>query len=977
MSARRIGMDASAAAAVAGALSALCGRTLRETRDLEAAKVALGAMLRLLDPNAVLPLSPSSSSADAAHMMDQVHATFTAGQHTAHELSIAFLRNHYRRWAATLLADGLRNWRAALTSAQARELFDSQLLLAPPREALEALGAALHRCGGSGGSSDATSTSLEASHASVLVGLLASMLREGRVRCFWDTLAATPPPTAGRLAASEEEEDEAVCSLLVALPSRVSNALRAAPPAALAPSAFYRALVSELLAAYERRVVVSGAVVGGAVVSGAVVSGGEAAAVGLSARAVGTAGMLLGRLARLGHFGVVLEMIVDSMAANGADDAAGGGSGSSHGLACQLLAALPAFASEAALEAGVLLAARGRVSTVTLCALFTPLLRASPAARLVLRERLLLVRILPTAALPALVALLRAIPADVEIGDELKGELGGEIGGEGGVAGLGAHYGALAEATRAVAEAWSAPSHVTHAPMRQQRYLTAALVHVLEALPTSISSAITTTLLSGVQVHLGAPDEAIRRLGMRVAEVVSCVIDPDHPLRFEGAASDDDDEHEDEGAVKGTVKGAVKEHKDEGRSIARPPPPPPSAPSRPDEAHTTGGASGAGATRSTSQVGFVTPGGASSTRSTSQVGQVRRRRHGRRRSSEAPSWAADEEEDEEIDPDAPAVLPGTADEWPGSADGGGPAHPMPSHAERAGKSVPSGGERVEDDHEDPAAEEHDGAAMGTDEDEGTEGDDDDDAGSEGSYEAFDLADDRTDLRATPSPRHLRQLLAGLRAKEGEHELLDTALSAAEVLIRAAPDTPELHALCPPLARALLHLADTYRLARFGERRHGALIALAVRSPVAAAEFLTAEFYSEHVSLEMRLEVLRVVHATAEELGAPTTARVGPAAARVAPAGEAPSTAPGTTAGKTAGKTRRWGTSSLRSRPVAAASVLGAVAPLYFYPLLVRFDDPTTTFTLLGEDCFLLEALLMTLAALLRGVAAYPCARAMR
>jgi hypothetical protein len=302
---------------------------------------------------------------------------------------------------------------------------------------------------------------------------------------------------------------------------------------------------------------------------------------------------------------------------------------------------------------------------------------------------------------------------------------------------------------------------------------------------------------------------------------------------------------------------------------------------------------------------------------------------------------------------------------------------MPSHAERAGKSVPSGGERVEDDHDDPAAEEHDGAAMGTDEDEGTEGDDDDDAGSEGSYEAFDLADDRTDLRATPPPRHLRQLLAGLRAKEGEHELLDTALSAAEVLIRAAPDTPELHALCPPLARALLHLADTYRLARFGERRHGALIALAVRSPVAAAEFLTAEFYSEHVSLEMRLEVLRVVHATAEELGAPTTARVGPAAARVAPAGEAPSTAPGTTAGKTAGKTRRWGTSSLRSRPVAAASVLGAVAPLYFYPLLVRFDDPTTTFTLLGEDCFLLEALLMTLAALLRGVAAYPCARAMR
>ena len=39
----------------------------------------------------------------------------------------------------------------------------------------------------------------------------------------------------------------------------------------------------------------------------------------------------------------------------------------------------------------------------------------------------------------------------------------------------------------------------------------------------------------------------------------------------------------------------------------------------------------------------------------------------------------------------------------------------------------------------------------------------------------------------------------------------------------------------------------------------------------------------------------------------------------------------------------------------------------------RYDDPANAFQLLGEDCFLLHALLNALAALLRGCANYPCA----
>ena len=38
----------------------------------------------------------------------------------------------------------------------------------------------------------------------------------------------------------------------------------------------------------------------------------------------------------------------------------------------------------------------------------------------------------------------------------------------------------------------------------------------------------------------------------------------------------------------------------------------------------------------------------------------------------------------------------------------------------------------------------------------------------------------------------------------------------------------------------------------------------------------------------------------------------------------------------------------------------------------KYDDPGNNFRLLGEDCFLLEVLLQTLAALFRGAAPYPC-----
>ena len=118
-------------------------------------------------------------------------------------------------------------------------------------------------------------------------------------------------------------------------------------------------------------------------------------------------------------------------------------------------------------------------------------------------------------------------------------------------------------------------------------------------------------------------------------------------------------------------------------------------------------------------------------------------------------------------------------------------------------------ERKEDEDEAAAAAaEEDGESDGSGSDDGSESDggsgsDGSGSDSDESYAAFDLSDDRSDLRAVARPRHLRGVLGGLRAKEGEHEKVDAALDAAADLVRCAADAPELHTLAPSLLRALL------------------------------------------------------------------------------------------------------------------------------------------------------------------------------
>ena len=481
---------------------------------------------------------------------------------------------------------------------------------------------------------------------------------------------------------------------------------------------------------------------------------------------------------------------------------------------------------------------------------------------------------------------------------------------------------------RAVGDAWSGGVHTSGTSLAQQRYVSAALVLGLGRLPVQlVSEELMPTLLQGVQHHLQSPSPPVRRLGMDVAEALSRVIDPDNPVCFDDEDEDDAD--------------------DADAKLASPP------------AH----AAAPAAAGSLAVAGSLA-GGEGGER---KQRRARRRRRRREAKAAAAADAGSSGSEEEADPLAPAPLAwrgrDAAEAAASPAEGGG------------GESGESGGEGASPAGRGGGASESDGSVSGSSGASLARGAGGESASSEAasssdeSLVAFGLADDRSDLAPTAAPRHLRELLAGLRAKEGEHELLAASLEGAAPLLRLAASAGrmgELRALAQPLCWTLLHLGNQYNLPRFGEWRRAALVALVSACAEELAAPLVGELYGTNHTLEMRQEALAVIRAVADELAAPPAAR--PPAAEAAARADRVAVQP-------VGVSRRTH-SRPRPRPAAAASRLGVVAPAFFFPLMSRYDDPANTFRMLGEDCFLLEALLLTLAALLRGAAAYPCARPM-
>lgn len=137
--------------------------------------------------------------------------------------------------------------------------------------------------------------------------------------------------------------------------------------------------------------------------------------------------------------------------------------------------------------------------------------------------------------------------------------------------------------------------------------------------------------------------------------------------------------------------------------------------------------------------------------------------------------------------------------------------------------------------------------------------------SEDELEAYDLEDDESDLSQVKIPVYLRDVLAGLRAKD-EPDRLEGAIKAAEGLIRADA-RGDLHDISLELMRTLLHLFNQYELEGFGEMRFKAMIALLASDEETPklVKYLTDQFYAQNYSIQQRVDMLVVMAEAAKEL----------------------------------------------------------------------------------------------------------------
>ena len=290
--------DTSAVKAAAGALSTRCARTLAETLDLTVAKYTLAAMLCALHPQAEVPADANGGAmtpSDIAAIKELLSSALGAAG-SRQGLARAVM-SHYSHWATVVLDVGMLNWRHALMTAEAEVLFDGHFMCVPPREALEALLAAL--------SSTAEAESVEQGDGPVgtsftsgisggrtaaqrrtacCVALLKALLHKGRIARLLEEHCSERAGAGG--AAAWEADNESLVALVVSVPVRVSNALRRAPPSALAPGAFYRSLIEILLKVMAKRAGSS------------------------SERAQSVCGTLLARIGRQGCFRDVLPLLL-------------------------------------------------------------------------------------------------------------------------------------------------------------------------------------------------------------------------------------------------------------------------------------------------------------------------------------------------------------------------------------------------------------------------------------------------------------------------------------------------------------------------------------------------------------------------------------------------------------------------------------------------------------------------------------------
>jgi Telomere length regulation protein len=160
---------------------------------------------------------------------------------------------------------------------------------------------------------------------------------------------------------------------------------------------------------------------------------------------------------------------------------------------------------------------------------------------------------------------------------------------------------------------------------------------------------------------------------------------------------------------------------------------------------------------------------------------------------------------------------------------------------------------------------------GDDDDDDYDDDDsfDDDSDDE-TLEAYDLTDDRSDLRKVKPPTQLRECLDYLRKSvDKEPEYIEAVLDVAADTFRANAESPELKYIAVALAEALVRA--THNLDRLPEtelyeqKRMAAMQSLLVVAPKPVSACLIERFHSTNETLYLRLSILDAFEACAAEL----------------------------------------------------------------------------------------------------------------
>eukprot|EP00965_Chrysotila_dentata_P056294 1867650-Pleurochrysis_carterae.AAC.1 len=176
----------------------------------------------------LVPAIHEQEMSDTAHpaLVQRLRSFLELSQASRTESLNIFLHRHHQHWCALLLGPIARDWAAALTQKQLHELMYSHFVNSPPRDALEAIAAALQPTSGDRGGQQ-----IDRHQASICSAILLLLCEQRRMHAlFLEMLETKTTSTKRAIQKALSAEDDALVSLLCALPDRLANRLQVQPP---------------------------------------------------------------------------------------------------------------------------------------------------------------------------------------------------------------------------------------------------------------------------------------------------------------------------------------------------------------------------------------------------------------------------------------------------------------------------------------------------------------------------------------------------------------------------------------------------------------------------------------------------------------------------------------------------------------------------------------------------------------------------